>query len=67
MTIITIEESQRQAAKVAGLSYVLIVARLSHNQMIKRQNHLGQNYLILFLMLMNSCNTKGLKARSQND
>jgi hypothetical protein len=35
--------------------------------MIKRQNHLGQNYLILLLMLMNSCNAKGLKAKSQND
>jgi len=33
----------------------------------QRQNNLGQNYLILFLMRMTRCNTKGLKAKSQND
>jgi len=44
-----------------------IVARQQPQAIDQRQNDLGQNYSILFLMRMTGYNTKRFKARSQNN
>jgi len=48
-------------------SFINLVARQQPQPIDQRQNDLGQNFLISGLMRMTSCNTKGLKAKSQND